>query len=80
MEYKAKNTIIEAVQWFKHRDHPLVKKHREYNNYGVISGWTGVCPIQAVSPGDYIITAKNGRICSMNPNIFKELFEPSQEK
>lgn len=89
MKYKTKPVIVEAVQWFKHGDHPAV--HRQAIKTPIISEepfvlgeptewqYTISDPKSAVwlmvEPGFWIITFENGGVVSCHPDKFEEKYE-----
>ena len=89
MKFKTKPIIVEAVQWFKHGDHPAV--HRQAIRTPVISEEPFVMgeptewqytissidsPVwQLVEPGFWIITHQNGAIQLCHPDDFEEKYE-----
>jgi len=73
--YREKGKVVDAVQWFKHGDHPEVTKGdlHEFEDEGWLpEGHSG----KLVSPGDYIVTYENGRVDVYSPDSFKKKFEP----
>lgn len=75
--YRNKPVIIEASPWFKHGDHPAVKKptgesKRLMPKYGVIETLKGP---HVVSAGDWIITGVNGEHYACSPDIFIKTYE-----
>jgi len=83
-KFRKKPVVIEAVQWFKHGDHPDVKKVElaEFNcsncgkksdDHGTIKTLEGV---MYVCPGDWIILGIAGELYPCKPNIFEATYEP----
>lgn len=84
MKYRKKPVVVEAVQWFRHGDHPYVKKMPHdllYNCSGVRAedhGWIKTLEGgHIVSPGDWIITGVKGEHYSCKPDIFALTYEPA---
>jgi len=76
MKYRKKPLVIEATQWFKHGDHPEVRKSEvlpERETHGLISTLEG--PL-LVCPGDWIITGVNGEHYPCKPDIFEKTYDP----
>lgn len=80
-KYRKKPVVIEATQWHKHGDHPVVEplptpgpvgKH-ESEKLGWIDTLEGG---HIVTPGDYIITGVQGEHYPCKPDIFHETYEP----
>ena len=74
MKYRKKPVIIEAVQWFKHGDHPMVKKHFK-SDMGYIDTLEGA---HIVTPGDWIITGVKGEFYPCKPDIFELTYEVAE--
>jgi hypothetical protein len=74
MKFRKKPVVIEAVQWFKDGDHPVV-----LNN-----AWHGKPYIQTlegdhiVTPGDWIITGVKGEHYPCKPDIFEATYERAE--
>lgn len=82
--YVHKPTEVEAIQWFKHGDHPAViydslrVPHPAClickgigDDHGLIrtlEGWVIVCP------GDWIVTGTKGEHWAVKPDIFVEIY------
>ena len=73
MKYRKKPVVIEATQWFKHGDHPMVKPLYGLVDIGWISTLEGG---HEVRPGDYIITGVKGEHYPCKPDIFALTYEP----
>ena len=71
MKYRKKPVVIEAIQWFKMGDHPMVKKHFD-TDMGYIDTLEGM---MLVTPGDYIITGVVGETYPCKPDIFEMTYE-----
>ena len=93
MKFRKKPVVIDAVQWFKHGDHPGVRQISDSDDmyftgmggatlinrdsYGVIG--TLESPNHLVSPGDYIIRGVKGEFYPCKPDIFHTTYEPVEE-
>ena len=76
MKYRKKPIVIEATQWFKHGDHPMV----ESNSLDSKSGWVATLEGgHIVSPGDFIITGIKGEHYPCKPDIFEATYEKVEE-
>jgi hypothetical protein len=84
MRYCKKPIIIEAVQWFKMGDHPVVTQFRARNLHACKSCGKemyehGKCPMlegsHLVCPGDWIITGIKGEHYPCKPDIFEATYE-----
>jgi len=71
MKYRKKPVVIEATQWFKIGDHPMVKKHFD-SGMGYIDTLEGMMMVTA---GDYIITGVKGEHYPCKPDIFEMTYE-----
>ena len=71
MMYRKKPVVIEATQWFKIGDHPMVKKHFD-SGMGYIDTLEGM---MMVTSGDYIITGVKGEHYPCKPDIFEMTYE-----
>lgn len=74
MKYRKKTVVIEATQWFKHGDHPMVMKHFD-SDMGYIDTLEGM---HMVTPGDYIITGVKGERYPCRPDIFAMTYEEAE--
>ena len=86
MKYRKKPVIVDAVQWFKNRDHPAVSmqyiwydpackcKHCniEFGLHGVIKTLEGE---HTVCPGDWVITGVNGEHYPCKPDVFEKTYD-----
>jgi len=80
--------VIEATQWFKMGDHPLVHKPTSSVNLewerrqGLPKGSIGEIRIlegwMLVTPGDYIITGVKGEHYPCKPDIFEMTYEVAE--
>jgi hypothetical protein len=85
MKFRKKPVVIDAVQWFKHGDHPEVHKieperwpwmenGRDERGYIVtLESPTG----HVVTPGDWIITGVKGEHYACKPDIFELTYDPA---
>jgi hypothetical protein len=85
MKFRKKPVVIEATQWFKHGDHPEVKKlilgdgvsdKWLESHQGAINTLEGT---MHVSPGDWIITGVKGEHYPCKPHIFEATYEKVTE-
>ena len=77
MKYRKKPVVIEAKQWFKHGDHPEVKR----TAFSLGEGWVETLEgLMRVVPGDYIITGVKGEHYPCKPDIFAMTYEPVEEQ
>ena len=89
MKYRKKPVVIEATQWFKMGDHPMVHKplasvHSEWErrqgrpagSLGEIKTLEGA---HLVTPGDFIITGVKGEHYPCKPDIFAMTYEEVAE-
>ena len=74
MKYRKKPVVIDAVQWFKVGDHPMVF----INDDGTHEIWTLEGNMR-VTPGDWIITGVKGEHYPCKPDIFEMTYEPEGE-
>lgn len=70
MKYRKKPVVIEATQWFKKGDHPMVFA----NDDGTHEIWTLEGNMRVTS-GDWIITGVNGEHYPCKPDIFEMTYE-----
>jgi hypothetical protein len=76
MKYKKRPDTIEAIQWFKHGDHPDV-----FENEGKAFMYTESQHKREVSPGDWIITGLEGSTSyPLEPHLFEMTYEPLGDK
>ena len=86
-KYRKKPIVIDAVQWFKLGDHPVVRLYdkQDYTSTGepmamLDLGW---CPTleggHIVTPGDWIITGVKGEHYPCKPDIFEATYERVEE-
>ncbi len=74
-KFRKKPITIDAVQWFKHGDHPAVRRGLSaFSNTGVIDTLEGNNHI--VNPGDWIITGVKGEVYPCRDDIFRMTYEP----
>jgi hypothetical protein len=75
--YLKKQVVVEAVQWFKHGDHPSVRPEFGDDSLGYIDTPEGRL---SVEPGDWIITGVAGENYPCKPEIFVRLYSPDDKK
>lgn len=85
MKFRGKPVIIDAIQWFKHGDHPEVLEYGEsvldqfpsYKDCGllVVIGDYGDKYYQNIIPSDWIITDSDGKRSTCCDKAFKEMYE-----
>jgi hypothetical protein len=73
VKYRKKPVVIEATQWMRHGDHPIVETISPDSLNGWIQTLEGG---HIVSPGDYIITGVKGEHYPCKPDIFTMTYEP----
>ena len=76
MKYRKKPVVIEATQWMRHGDHPMVETISPDSLNGWIQTLEGG---HIVSPGDYIITGVKGEHYPCKPDIFWRTYELAEE-
>ena len=91
MKYRKKPVVIEATQWFKMGDHPMVHKPTTTKHLdaewerrqGLPAGSIGeIRTLEgwlSVTPGDYIITGVKGEVYPCKPDIFEMTYEPVED-
>ena len=72
--YLKKPFVVEAVQWFKHGDHPAVVAESLGEDVGHIDTPEGRLRVE---PGDWIITGVAGENYPCKPDIFERLYTPA---
>jgi hypothetical protein len=83
-KYRKKPVVIEAKQWFKMGDHPMV--YEVMGNSTEMHGWLVMTPTgcyeirtpegrMTVAPGDWIITGVTGEHYPCKPDIFEMTYE-----
>ncbi len=88
MKFRKKPVVIEATQWFKMGDHPMV--YEVMGNAEEINGWVAMTPTgcyeiktlegrMTVSEGDWIITGVKGEHYPCKPDIFEMTYEFVEE-
>jgi hypothetical protein len=83
MKFRKKPVVIEATQWFKHGDHPMVKKRMigdGINDKWIESNMGWIDTLEGghvVTPGDWIITGVKGEVYPCKDEIFKMTYEPA---
>jgi hypothetical protein len=88
MKFRKKPVVIEATQWFKMGDHPMVRKPTASVNLewerrqGLPKGSIGEIKTlegwMLVTPGDWIITGVKGEHYPCKPDIFEMTYEPEE--
>lgn len=73
-KFRKKPVVIEATQWFKDGDHPMVF----INDDGTHEIWTLEGNHQ-VTPGDWIITGVKGEHYPCKPDIFEMTYESADD-
>jgi hypothetical protein len=68
------SVTVEAVQWFKHGDHPAVLAESVRDANGYINTPEGRL---RVVPGDWIITGIAGEHYPCKPDVFEQLYTPA---
>jgi hypothetical protein len=69
--YVKKPVVIEAVQWFRHGDHPAVREESASATTGYIETPEGRLRVE---PGDWIITGVAGENYPCKPDVFEKLY------
>jgi hypothetical protein len=72
--YLKKQVVVEAVQWFKHGDHPAVIPQPAEDSVGCIETPEGNLRVE---PGDWVITGVAGENYPCKPDIFEQLYVPA---
>jgi hypothetical protein len=79
MKYRKKPIVIEATQWFKHGDHPIVEVEFS-GSEDIVLGWISTLEGgHVVTPGDFIITGIKGEHYPCKPDIFEATYEKVEE-
>lgn len=77
MQFKLKDYFVDAVQWFKNGDHPLVVSRTPID--GTPENSVSVLPTKSgdimVNRDDYVVTHPNGDIEVQTPENFSKSFE-----
>jgi len=87
MKFRKKPVVIEATQWFKMGDHPMV--YEVMGKPKEINGWIRIVPTgkyaiktleghHIVSSGDWIITGVKGEHYPCKPDIFEMTYEVAE--
>jgi hypothetical protein len=78
MKFRKKPVEIEATQWFKMGDHPVVVLHPNQIFVDEMPPY-GWCPTleggHIVTPGDWIITGVKGEHYPCKPDIFEMTYD-----
>ena len=72
--YVKKQLVVDALQWFKHGDHPAVIADESNEAIGYIDTLEGRLRVE---PGDWIITGIAGESYPCKADIFEQLYEPA---
>jgi hypothetical protein len=72
--YLKKQVVVEAVQWFKHGDHPAVTAEKGHDGIGYVDTPEGRLKVE---PGDWIITGIAGENYPCKPDVFRRLYKPA---
>lgn len=72
--YVKKQMVVEAVQWFRHGDHPAVIAEPEDESTGYIDTPEGRLRVE---PGDWVITGIAGESYPCKDEVFAQLYEPA---
>lgn len=81
MKFRKKPVVIDATQWLKHGDHPVVvalppDRALEGCAYDAACGWVATLEGgHIVTPGDWIITGVKGEHYPCKPDIFAATYE-----
>ena len=73
--YMKKPVVVEAVQWFRHGDHPAVHAESADDSFGFIDTLEGRLRVE---PGDWVITGVAGENYPVKPDIFDRLYTPAE--
>jgi hypothetical protein len=73
MKFRKRNSLVDAIQWFKPGDHPAVEMHDGQWRVSTPEGW------RTVVLGDWIVTNDDEIPFPMNNHIFINLYEPVNE-
>lgn len=81
MKFRKKPVVIEATQWFKDGDHPMVvMKNTNYRYGDELIPWLPTLEGgHVVTPGDWIITGVKGEHYPCKPDIFEMTYERFEE-
>ncbi len=90
-KFVKKPVVVEAVQWFKDKDHPIVEmayfqprrgqqKCQHCGNIMNDHGWIDTLEGgHIVCPGDWIIRGVKGEYYPCKPDIFEETYDSFEE-
>ena len=76
MKFRKKPVVIEATQWFKMGDHPMVVPDPVGHPLDSYMGVQTLEGFMRVTPGDWIITGVKGEHYPCKPDIFQATYEP----
>jgi len=88
MKFRKKPVVIEATQWFKHGDHPMVMPVMTHGpndehwrpSIPTENGWIKTLEGEhIVTSGDWIITGVKGEHYPVKNDIFEMTYERVQE-
>jgi len=82
MKFRKKPVVIEATQWFKHGDHPMVKQTHTVE-LNMVTPQAYIETLEGphlVTSGDWIITGVKGEHYPCKPDIFDMTYEPVEEQ
>lgn len=84
MKFQKRPVVIDAVQWFKHGDHPAVEQYGQ----GIIDQYPAYAQCGTIKtlednhytrhhvvPGDWIITGVKGEQYPCKPDVFEQTYE-----
>ena len=79
-KYRRRPEIVDAVQWFKHGDHPAVKNPCCTSTHGHLKGSAHHdLPYMTVAPGCWIITMEDGCVGRVTAEDFQKYYEPVED-
>lgn len=80
MKFRKKPVVIEATQWFKDGDHPMVDFHGQDDTGRAMYSIQTLEGRHVVTPGDWIIRGVKGEYYPCKPDIFEMTYEPVPEE
>ncbi len=75
MKFRKKPVVVDAIQWFKYGDHPMVVPDPVGHPLDSYCGIKTLEGFMRVSPGDWIITGVHGEHYPCKPDIFEMTYE-----
>lgn len=79
MKYRKKPVVVEATQWFKNGDHPMVIAYWVHDPDCKSRGWIDTLEGgHIVTPGDWIITGVKNEHYPCKPDIFEMTYEAGE--